>query len=130
MSVIWTPEIIDIFRTYAAIYPEHPEVRDMGLLQSSVERPRTTLFGAEQYPSIHDKAASILDSFCRNHSLVDGNKRCAWIAVELIYFRNLGAIWVAGDDAAYELVIRASDSHLDVTDIAHDLRAGFSQTQS
>lgn len=121
----WTPEIVDIFKTYAAVYQEYPEVRDMGLLQSSVERPRTTLFGTEQYPSIHDKAASILDSFCRNHSLVDGNKRCAWIAVVLIYYRNLGAVWVAGDDAAYDLVIRASVAHLSVFDIAQSLQSGF-----
>ncbi|WP_306322977.1 MULTISPECIES: type II toxin-antitoxin system death-on-curing family toxin [unclassified Streptomyces] len=54
-------------------------VRDIGLLVSAVERPRTDVFGTEVYPSVHEKAAALLQSLARNHALVDGNERTAWL---------------------------------------------------
>ncbi|GAA1412878.1 toxin Doc [Glutamicibacter uratoxydans] len=123
----WTPDAQDIFRTFSAIYDAFPDVRDAGLLQSSLERPQVQLYGNPQYVTIHEKCASLLDSLCRNHALVDGNKRCAWIAVRLTYYRNLGAVWVLGDDEAYDLVIEVSSTHLDVAEIARRLERGFQQ---
>jgi hypothetical protein len=35
-------------------------------------RPRSTAFGEDAYPSLHDKAAALLHSIARNHPLVDG----------------------------------------------------------
>ena len=58
-------------------------VRDMGLLMSAIERPRTDVFGAELYPTLHEKAAALLHSVARNHALVDGNKRTAWLAMRV-----------------------------------------------
>lgn len=55
-------------------------LRDPGLLASAAERPRTVLFGEEQYPSILDKAAALMHSIARFHPLIDGNKRLAWLA--------------------------------------------------
>ncbi|EGD54935.1 type II toxin-antitoxin system death-on-curing family toxin [Gordonia neofelifaecis] len=123
--MIWCPEIADIFLVYRAVYGADPEVRDGGLLQSSIQRPAVTLFGEEQYPTLHRKAAALFDSLCRNHALVDGNKRCAWIAVRLIYFRNAGHRWLLGDDAAYDLVIRACSEHVALDDLEAALRRGF-----
>ncbi|MGB6245033.1 type II toxin-antitoxin system death-on-curing family toxin [Gordonia sp. (in: high G+C Gram-positive bacteria)] len=123
--MIWTPRIADVFLVYRTIYGADPEIRDAGLLQSSITRPTITLFGEEQYASIDLKAAALLDSLCRNHALVDGNKRCAWIAVRLLYFRNDRRTWTLGDDAAYDLIIEASSAHLDVDRLAQRLRDGF-----
>lgn len=124
--MIWTPEAQDVFRAYAAVYGSASQNRDPGLVDSTVGRPSVRAFGEEQYRTVADKAAALLDAFCRNHPLVDGNKRCGWIAVRLTYFRNLGAVWVAGDDAAYELVMSAADEHLAVSEIAEVLEQGFS----
>lgn len=66
-----------------------------------------------------------MDSLCWNDPLIDGNKRCAWIAVRLVFFRNRGLVWTLGDDSAYELVIEASDSHLHVDVLAERLQEGF-----
>ncbi|MEU7208450.1 Fic family protein [Streptomyces sp. NPDC044989] len=52
---------------------EH-SVRDMGLLVSAIERPRTNVFGAELYPTLHEKAAALLHSVARNHALIDGKQ--------------------------------------------------------
>ena len=50
------------------------EVRDYGLLESAVARPRTTVFGEDAYPDLHLKAAALLQSLTRNHALIDGRR--------------------------------------------------------
>lgn len=81
-----------------------PSVRDIGLLDSAAHRPQSSLFGNPAYPSVHLKAAVLLESLVRNHALVDGNKRLGWMAVYVFYGIN-GMTLEAPDDAAYDLVI-------------------------
>jgi death-on-curing protein len=81
-----------------------PLVRDYGLLESALARPRATVFGQDAYITIHDKAAALLQSLTQNHALVDGNKRLAWHATVVFCYIN-GAHIVAPDDDAYDLVI-------------------------
>ena len=52
-------------------------VRDIGLLQSAVSRPKATFGGKDLYPDIFRKAAALMESLARNHPFVDGNKRTA-----------------------------------------------------
>jgi death-on-curing protein len=68
------------------INPQDSQVR--ALLGSAVARPKTTVVGAEAYPDIHTKAAALLHSLCRNHALVDGNKRLAWTACQVFLGLN------------------------------------------
>ncbi|MFE9256046.1 type II toxin-antitoxin system death-on-curing family toxin [Streptomyces sp. NPDC006879] len=56
-------------------------VRDIGLLVSATERPRTNVFGAVLYPTLHEKAAALLHALARNHALIDGNERNAWLTM-------------------------------------------------
>lgn len=56
------------------------ELRDVGLLEAAVARPRASAFGADAYPDLETKAAALLHSVARNHALVDGNKRLALAA--------------------------------------------------
>jgi death on curing protein len=79
-------------------------VRDLGLLDSAAHRPQTSLFGEDAYPDLHTKAAVLLESLTRNHALIDGNKRLAWVAV--VVFDGLNGLAVrAPEDDAYDLVI-------------------------
>jgi death on curing protein len=50
-------------------------VRDIGLLEAAVHRPRTSVLGQDAYPDLLSKAAAQLHSLARNHPLADGNKR-------------------------------------------------------
>jgi death on curing protein len=79
-------------------------VRDLGLLDSAAHRPQTSLFGEDAYPDLHTKAAVLLESLTRNHALIDGNKRLAWVAVVVFYGLN-GLAVRAPEDDAYNLVI-------------------------
>jgi death-on-curing protein len=100
------------------------QMRDLGLLESAATRPRTTAFGDDAYPSIHDKAASLLHSIARNHPLVDGNKRLALAATIAFYGVN-GLRLTLSNDEAYDLVMAVAAGQLDdVEPIAERLRAG------
>jgi len=55
-------------------------VRDIGLLNSAVLRPQTTLAGQYAYKNIYEMAAALLQSLVGNHALVDGNKRLGWLS--------------------------------------------------
>lgn len=100
-------------------------VRDFGLLESAVARPRTTVYGADAYPTLPDKAAALLESLVRNHALVDGNKRLGWLATEVFCWLNGWAL-VADDDAKFDLVMDvASGAVSGVQKIAERLEPWF-----
>ena len=63
-------------------------VRDWGLLESAAARPRTSVFGADAYPTLHEKVAALTHSLARNHALLDGNKRLAFMAAFTMYAIN------------------------------------------
>ncbi len=78
-------------------------VRDVGLLDSAVHRPRVSVFGRDAYPTLDDKAAVLLKSLVGNHALVDGNKRLGWLSLVVFYGLN-GVVLEAPDDDAYDMV--------------------------
>lgn len=108
-----------------------PEVRDMGLLESAILRPRTTVMGEDSYPDLATKAAAMLQSLARNHPLVDGNKRLAWLATWVFLAKNGIELAPPHDDAPYELMISVATGELEeVDEIADRLRAFADGTMS
>jgi death-on-curing protein len=87
-------------------------VRDHGLLESALARPRTSLFGDDAYPSIEEKAAALLHSLARNHALVDGNKRLA-LAGTVAFLGVNGRRLLLSNDEAYELVMSVATGEVD-----------------
>ncbi|ALE72700.1 death-on-curing protein [Pseudonocardia sp. EC080610-09] len=101
----------DLLRFAATALGEEPVVRDFGLLESALARPATTLFGQDAYPTVHLKAAALLQSICGNHALVDGNKRLAWAATAVFLVLN-GHPPRIDQDAAFDLVVAVSEGTL------------------
>ena len=98
-------------------------VRDYGLLESALARPRASVFGQDAYPNLHLKAAALLHSLARNHALVDGNKRLAWTACRT--FLAINAQWInAPEDERFDFVIGvATGAMSDLDEIAARLRS-------
>ncbi|MET0821117.1 MAG: type II toxin-antitoxin system death-on-curing family toxin [Aeromicrobium sp.] len=96
--------------------------RDVGLLDSAAQRPRTTVFGDDAYPTIDEKAAVLLESIVRNHPLIDGNKRLGWLSVFAFYGLN-GISLDAPEDPAYDLVIAVSTGAMSYQESAARLAA-------
>ena len=61
-------------------------VRDAGLLESALARPNNLVAYGE--PDVHDLAAAYGYGIARNHPFIDGNKRTAFVAVELFLSLN------------------------------------------
>jgi death-on-curing protein len=100
-------------------------VRDKGLLASAVERPRATVFGDEAYGTLHEKAAALLHSLARNHALVDGNKRTAWLAcLATLRFNGLRTPAPETEEAA-SYVEAIARGEVEVPEIAKRLREWF-----
>lgn len=63
-------------------------VRDLGLLESALERPRQTWSYDRAASDIPRLAARYAHGLIRNHPFVDGNKRTAYVACRLFLLLN------------------------------------------
>lgn len=114
-------DLDDLLAAAAAYLGHTPQVRDFGLLESALARPRASVFGQDAYPTIHEKAAALLESLVKNHALIDGNKRLGWVTMRLFYGYN-GYTISATEDEKFDLVIAVATGELDtVGKIAHRL---------
>ena len=102
---------------------EDVAIKDVGLLESALARPRASAFGRDAYPDLHLKAAALFQSLARNHALVDGNKRLAWTACRT--FLAINGQWIsAAENERFDLVVRVSTgAQGDIQAIAEQLRA-------
>jgi death on curing protein len=98
-------------------------VRDVGLLDAAAHRPRATAFGEDAYPTLHHKAAALLDAVVRNHALVDGNKRLGWSSVVVFYDLNGVDLDPPGVDEAVQLVVAVAAGHLELEKLSDRLAA-------
>jgi death-on-curing protein len=79
-------------------------VRDLPALNSALARPFQTFDGRELYPSVFEKAASLIESILVNHPFIDGNKRTGYTLLRLFLIYN-GFDIIASQDNKYEFVI-------------------------
>ena len=62
-------------------------VLNWGQLGFALDKPRMSLRGMALYPEMHQKAAVLMETLCRSHTLTDGNKRASVMAAE--YLANI-----------------------------------------
>ena len=114
-------ELEDLLAAADVAVGQPAEVRDIGLLEACLARPRATAFGEEAYADLDRKAATLLHSIVTTHPLVDGNRRLGWVAVRLFYGMSETDIHPDAD-AAFKLVVAIADGRLrDVAEIAERL---------
>lgn len=115
MIYLTLPELL---RVAERVLGPDVKIRDIGLLEAALARPRTTAFGADAYPTLDEKAAALLHSLARNHALIDGNKRLALSGLIAFYGVN-GRRLALTNDAAYEFVMAVASGELNtVAEIA------------
>lgn len=97
-------------------------IRDVGLLESTLARPRASAFGKDAYASVDEKAAALLHSLARNHALVDGNKRLA-LGATIAFLGLNGHRLTLSNEQAYEFVMAVATGDLDdISTIAGRIR--------
>ncbi len=105
-------DLDDVLAAADAAVGGRAQVRDIGLLESALARPRATVYGDDAYQTLDDKAAALLHSLVTSHPLVDGNKRLGWVATRLFYRLN-DADLDAPIDEAFELVVDIAAGRVD-----------------
>jgi death-on-curing protein len=88
-------------------------VRDAGMLGSALARPSASMMGVDAYPTLEAKAAALLESLCRNHAMIDGNKRLAWTLTVSFLWIN-GRVHDFDTMQAFDLVLGVAAATLDV----------------
>lgn len=104
-----------------AVAPADLVVRDFGLLQSAVARPQASAFGRDAYPTVPLKAAALMESIARNHALVDGNKRLAWLATLVFCLFNNMDVRAPSVDEGERFVLAVCQGQLSLDEIAQTL---------
>lgn len=116
-------DLDDLLHIAGTVLPS-VDVRDIGLLESALARPRASAFGSDAYPDLHTKTAALLHSVASNHGLVDGNKRLA-LAATIAFLGINGWRLTLTNDEAYDLVIAVASGELDDLEaIANSLHTG------
>lgn len=117
----WIDETV-VHAVHEAQLAEHggpAGVRDIGLLASALARPQQ--FVAYGVPDHADLAACYGFAIARNHPFVDGNKRTAFVCIEL--FLNLnGYVLTAGDTDCVTRMLALASGELSESDLARWIR--------
>lgn len=116
-------DLDDVLHLAGMVLGHPPPVRDIGLLGAAIARPQTTTFGEDAYPDLWHKAASLMQSLLKNHALVDGNKRVAWMATAVFLELRGVDMAAAGNDDVFRTVTEVAAGDLDVEEIARRLEA-------
>ncbi len=107
----------DLYNINNEIMEGNTMVRDMHLLNSAARRPAISLFGEAQFPTVLDKAATLLHSLAYHHLFADGNKRTAVRAVT--HFLELNGYRIAWNyEAEYPFVLEVAQGKHDIPEIA------------
>ena len=108
-----------ILAVHADQVKEHggsPGVRDNGLLDSALSRPRNR-FGYDSGSDLCDLAASYGFGVARNHPFIDGNKRAAFQAIYI--FLGLNGLRIdAPEEEVVALMLALASSELEESDLA------------
>lgn len=96
-------------------------VRDRGMLESAMGRPRQKFAYGELDIDLPTLAAAYAFGLARNHPFVDGNKRTAAVACELFFELN-GYLLFAGDEDLYLIFTALAAGELEEDQLAEWLR--------
>lgn len=86
-------------------------VRDTNALQSALARPFQSFDNTDLYKTVHEKAASLIESILINHPFIDGNKRIGYSLLRLFLLHN-GYDITATQDDKYEFIINIASGTL------------------
>lgn len=116
-------EVIEMHDAFLQEFGGLAGIRDINLLISAVETPKSTMFGQDLHPTIYDKAAAYLFHIVCNHPFNDGNKRTGFGATLL--FLKANSIPIIFDKKKYEdFVVEVAKGKVKKEEIARFLEYG------
>jgi death-on-curing protein len=101
-------------------------LRDPGLLSSALAQPKVTASGKYLHRTIFDKAAAYGYHLSRNHPFVDGNKRIAFVLMDIFLQMNGWQI-DAPEQEAYKTISALAAGDISKSALAKWLKANSSR---
>jgi death-on-curing protein len=122
-EIIWVLEqtVLAIHQRQIAEHGGNPDLRDEGLLESALSRPRNPLVYGESPPDLAALAASYAFGLARNHPFVDGNKRVSLVVSRLFLLLN-GADINASHEEKYRIFLHLAEGSVTEESLAQWFR--------
>lgn len=121
MKYLTLQQVLLIHSRSIKIFGGSSGIRDIGLIESAVARPRATFDGKDLYKTIFDKSAALLQSLLKNHAFVDGNKRTAIVSAG-IFLKLNGYKLINTHDEEVKFAIKVDNQNLTIQEIARWLK--------
>lgn len=102
----------------ALTYGGRDGITSLDLIESALGRPYSGY-----HRTISKKAAALLQSMVKNHGFVDGNKRTAWLLVELLIVRSGYVLGVAEAERIDDFVVAVASGEVEMAAIEEWFRA-------
>lgn len=99
-------------------------LRDEGLHDSALAQPKMTIGGKHAHKTLFDKAAAYGFHVCMNHPFVDGNKRVAFVVMD-IFLQRHGWEIAAHEEEAYAMMIDLASGKMSKPQLAAWLKKTF-----
>lgn len=96
--------------------------RSLKAIDSVVATQTQTVFGADAYPGLFDKAAALLRGIAANHPFIDGNKRTAMLTALLFLNLNGQETLKLDDKQLEDFAVRVVTDKLDIPALAKWLK--------
>ena len=115
-------EVLEIHRQQIDRYGGASGVRDLSLLESAIAQPQASFSNEFLHASIPAMAAAYLFHICRNHPLVDGNKRVeANAAITFLLINDWEPTFT--EDALVDTVLAVASSSMTKEDLVRFFQA-------
>jgi len=114
-------EVIAIHDNMISLYGGSHGIRDLGLVESAISRPKATFGGKDLYPDIFAKAAALFHSLMFNHAFIDGNKRTT-ISTTARFLSLNGFELDVSEQEFIDFPLKVENNHLSFEDIASWLK--------
>ncbi len=126
---LWLEErdVLAIHDRLLALHGGAAGLRDQGLLQSALARPRQH-HAYVRSPDIVEMAALYTAGIVRNHPFVDGNKRTGFVA-GVLFLELHGVAFIASEEDSTQAVMALAAGALDEAAYTTWLRANVRRTR-
>ena len=129
MAIRYVPKevVLTIHADLLQRYGGKPGLRDPGLLDSALAQPKMTVGGKFAHKTLFDKAAAYGFHVCKNHPFIDGNKRVAFVLMDVFLQQNGWEIKAAEEDA-YTIIMALASGQLSKAQLATWLKEHSSKS--
>ena len=123
MAIQYIPEelVLTIHADLLQRYGGQPGLRDHGLLESALAQARMTAGRKEIHKTVFEKAAAYGYHVCSNHPFIDGNKRVAFVLMDVFLQKNGWEI-TAQEEEAYSMMMSLASGRLSKMQLASWLK--------